>query len=148
VFKEGASALGIFIGVIVAIVVIGFGSLGIRYIFAGPSGQVAAREEILSGAQRITAYNHFFDLCASVQTAEQNLAAAQAQLAETPESDAKERNRLQTNITGLIATRQEAVNQYNADAAKDYTIGQFRASKLPFELPTVYEKGVTTTCVV
>jgi uncharacterized membrane protein YqiK len=40
---------------------------GIRWISAEPRGALSARESIQSGGSRITSYNHFFDLCASVQ---------------------------------------------------------------------------------
>jgi hypothetical protein len=118
---------------------------GIRWITAEPKGALDAREQILSGSSRIQAYDHFFNLCASVQTAEQNLMAAYEELATAPADD---KNRLRTNITGLLATRNGAVNQYNADAAKSYTIGQFRASNLPYTLPQTYTKGSVVTCVV
>jgi hypothetical protein len=58
-----------------------------------------------------------------------------------------DKQRVQTNITGQLTARSRGVAQYNADARKDYTIGQFRASDLPYELPVEYSKGSRTSCV-
>jgi hypothetical protein len=133
------------LGIVALILLITAISWGWRYATADPKGRVEAREQIFSGSSRIQAYDHFFNLCAAVQTAEQNLVAAYEELGTAPEDD---KQRIRTNITGLLATRNDAVNQYNVDAGKDYTIGQFRASNLPFNLPSTYQKGQVVTCVV
>lgn len=118
---------------------------GWRWATAGPVGQLEAREEILSGATRITAYNHFFDLCASVQANEAALAASIDELSATTRPEDQER--IRTNITGLTAQRARAIAQYNADARKSYTIGQFRSLSLPYELPpSTFKKGELTSC--
>lgn len=126
--------------IIVTVAVLAIGGLGWRYVIAGPKGQVEAREQILSGANRIQAYNHFFDLCAAVQTYEASIAAQRAELQTAAAAD---RERLNTNITALTAQRARAINQYNADARKDYTIGQFRDLSLPFQLDITAKE---TTC--
>lgn len=110
-------------------------------------GKLQAREQINSGANRIQQYDHFFDLCASVQTAETSL---DAQVDALPTSSGENLQRVQQNIVGLKATIANGINQYNEDARKTYTGGQFRASDLPFQLPApsdVFEKGVQTSCV-
>lgn len=129
------------IGTVLAILLLIF---GIRWVTAGPKGALQAREQIQSGASRITAYNHFFDMCAAVQATEGVLAASYAELEGATGED---RDRVRTNITGLLAQRSRTVAQYNADARKGYTIGQFRASDLPYELPVDYAKGARTSCV-
>lgn len=135
------------LGTLAVVLLIGVIMFGWRWATAGPKGSLQAREEILSGSNRISAYNKFFDLCAAVQTAETNLAAFYSELAATPKDDVREINRIKTNITGVTAARNENVNQYNADARKSYTIGQFRASDLPYQLPTTYTKGQVTSCI-
>lgn len=130
--------------VLTAVLVIGGISFGIRWAMAGPSGKLQARQAILGGANRITSYNHFFDLCASVQGLE---GQRDSQLAELPKARGDDRDRILTNIAGIEGARAQAIAQYNADARKDYTIGQFRASALPYQLPTHTYKGVTTSCV-
>lgn len=130
--------------VLVLSLLLTIGGLGWRYVIAGPKGAVQAREQIKSGSSRIASYNHFFDLCAAVQATEGVLAASYVEL-DTAEG--KDRDRVRTNLTGLLAQRARSVAQYNADARKGYTIGQFRDSGLPFELPATYTNGVTTSCV-
>jgi hypothetical protein len=111
-------------------------------LFADVSGKGNARKQLKSADYRITAYDHFFNLCASVQTTEQALNASFVELSGATGDDA---DRIRTNITGQTVARAEAVNQYNADARKSYTLGQFRSSDLPYQLPTTYRKGQEMT---
>jgi hypothetical protein len=54
----------------------------------------------------------------------------------------KEYNRIMTNIISLQSLRHQAIQQYNAEASKDYTAGQFRDNNLPFQIEdTEYPKG-------
>lgn len=88
-------------------------------------------------------YETFFNLCAAVQTAEASLEQQYAQLALATAPEDK--TRININVGGLIATRADAVNQYNADAT-EYTRGQFLASNLPSRLSAGYMRGEHTTC--
>ena len=115
-----------------------------RYFTADVRGRIDAQEIRKAGPLRVAAYNHFFDLCASVQGLEAGLEAQQAQLAVTESS--KDRERVRSNIAGLTSERERAIRQYNADARKDYTIGQFRDSDLPYQLPTSHYEGGRTSC--
>jgi hypothetical protein len=118
----------------------------VKYYTADVRGKVAANEQIKANPGfRITAYNHFFDQCAAVQTLEAAIAASEAELARTTAE--RERGRILANITGQIALRANAVNQYNADSTKSYTVGQFKASNLPYTLSLVIPEG-GTQCVV
>lgn len=133
------------LGIVALVIALTLISWGFGWVFAGPKGALQARQEILSGANRIQAYNHFFDLCASVQKLEVSLDAQQAELATAIGDD---RERIQANIAGITAERGGAIAQYNADARKSYTIGQFRSLALPYQLPTSeYVKGAPTSCV-
>ena len=116
---------------------------GWRWATAGPSGQLEAREEILSGPNRIAAYNHFFNLCASIQGNEVQLEALNAQLGQASPDD---RDRVLSSIAGVTAARGSAIAQYNADAGKDYTIGQFRDLDLPYQLMATPYEGGRTQC--
>ncbi|MBI2113018.1 MAG: hypothetical protein HYT50_00345, partial [Candidatus Wildermuthbacteria bacterium] len=121
------------------------GGMVLRYYMAGPSGALDANEQIQSGASRIVNYNHFFDLCAAVRTDEASLDAQTAQLEAT--GDAFQRGRIQTNIAGLMGHRAGLIEEYNGNARKDYTAGQFRDSNLPYQIPaTPWEKGYRTSC--
>lgn len=87
----------------------------------------------------------FFNLCASVQIAEGTLDIFFEELKNsTSETD---QTRIRTNISAVKAARVSAINQYNANAAKSYTSGQFRASNLPYQLNVSdYDGKVKTQC--
>ena len=132
------------VGVLVGIVALTVGGLFIRYYLAGPTGAVTAVEQIQSGSHRIAAYNHFFDLCAGVQANEVALDAQYIQLRAM--TDNSQKSRVLTNITGLIGHRASLVAEYNANARKDYTEGQFRDSDLPYQLVITWNEGGRTSC--
>lgn len=134
--------IGAVLGGLVLLAAVGY---GVRYITAPIEGKIGAREQIQSAPSRIANYNHFFDLCAGVRADEVSLDAQTAQLQDT--TDSFQRTRVQTNITGLIGHRAGLIEEYNANARKDYTAGQFRDSDLPYQIPaTAWEKGVRTSC--
>lgn len=137
-------------GLLVILVLVGIAALvgvgwTIRYYSAPIEGRVGAQERIQSAPYRIAAYEHFFNLCAGVRTDEASLDAQTEQLEAT--TDAFQRTRVQTNITGLIGHRAGLIEEYNANARKSYTEGQFRDSDLPYQLPaTPRQKGQRTSC--
>lgn len=105
-------------------------------------GETAALEDILADPNtRITAYNHFFNLCQSVQSHETTIKALEAEL-EGGASDSRE-EQIRGAITANKSQRDSKINQYNSDARRDYTIGQFRDADLPSELDINAEE---TTC--
>lgn len=121
-----------------ATVVIVIGAVGLlRWVTAEPRGKLQAREQIQSGNSRISAYNHFFDLCASVQSDEAAITSLREELTTGPSES--RRGQIQATLTALRSARAEKINQYNADARKDYTIGQFRSSGLPYTLDITAE---------
>jgi hypothetical protein len=124
---------------ILTIVAVGALVFGIRWATAPAKGKLAAREQIQSGQYRIAAYDHFFDLCSSIQGLEGQLAAQRAALS-TATGD--EEARISANVAGIEGERARAIAEYNADARKSYTLGQFRASDLPYRL----DAKETTTC--
>lgn len=135
----------IVLGVVAAILLLAGVGWAWRYYTASVEGKVGASEQIQSAPHRIAAYNHFFDLCAGVRADEVSLDAQTIQLQAT--TDAFQRTRVQTNITGLIGHRASLIEEYNANARKDYTEAAFRDSDLPFQIPpTMWEKGYRTSC--
>jgi len=139
--KNTFVALGMVAGV-VAIVVAGY---AIKYYTADVRGRIDANEEIKSGASRIANYDHFFNLCASIQTNEATIDALLAELKDAVDNDDK--GRIQSTLTGVRSARFGAINQYNADASKGYTQGQFRDSQLPYQIAaSAYPDGGKTTC--
>lgn len=131
---------------LIAIAVLVVGIWAIRYYTAEPRGKVGAEEHIQSAPFRIEAYNRFFDMCVRVQELQAKLDAQHDQLASASEDAAE---RIMTNITGLRGEYERAVRQYNADARKDYTVGQFRDRNLPYTIEVGgidYKNGERTSC--
>ena len=121
------------------------GGWAIRYYTAAPKGIITAQEQIQSAPSRIGAYNYFFDLCSAIQANEVQLDALYAER-EVVTTD-RNRSRVNASITGVTAERGRGIARYNTDARKDYTIGQFRDSNLPYQLPvTEYKVGGRTSC--
>lgn len=120
-------------------------SFGIRVATAGLVGRGQAHIAIQSGSNRIAQYNKFFNICASVQSLEDRIDQQTEALKQT--SNPTDQQRIRDNLAGIRGLRSEAINQYNADASKDYTDGQFRSSKLPYQLPTAsYPESGKTSC--
>lgn len=104
-------------------------------------GDTALIEDTKANANfRRQAYDTFFDRCAAIQTTESRIAALETEAETATEKRAQE---IASTITANIAQRANQINQYNADAAKDWTAGQFQANSLPYRLDLNQEK---TTC--
>lgn len=127
--------------VVGGLVVLGPGQWAWRYYTAEVRGVVGQEERVQSALHRMGAYEHFYDLCASVQGHEATLTAARKQLGETAEE--AERQRIRANIAGIESQRARSIARYNADARKDHTVGQFRDAELPYSLKPEAEK---TSC--
>lgn len=124
-------------------------SFGMQVATAGLVGRGEARIQIQSAGSRITSYNHFFDLCTSIQAHEGAIDALEDEFA-LYERGSDDYSRVATNLTGVKAARAETIARYNNDAQKDYTIGQFRDSDLPYVLDTTSypQVGRHTVCIV
>lgn len=133
--------LGAVLATIVLVLFVAAGIWGIRYYTAETRGVITAEEQIESAGSRITSYEHFYDLCATVQTREDALGAQEAQLEGAESQD--ERQRIRANIAGLQAQRNRAIHQYNADARKSYTQARFLGDDLPRKLSADQE---VTSC--
>lgn len=137
----GAAIVLVLITVIGAMWIFGFGFF--QRSTADFRGETAALEEILADPHnRITAYDHFFSLCASVQSAEGTIRALELELETTEPSEARV-EQIQGALTANRSRRETLINEYNADASRDYTVGQFRDADLPDRLNVSDEE---TTC--
>lgn len=140
--KAVGVAVGAFVLTVVVIVGLWAGGLVFQEKTASFRGRVdVANKTKANGNYRIAAYDHFFDLCVSVQNAEASISAQRDELATDPSDERK--GQISANIAALKAARASAVNQYNADARKAGTIGQFRDSGLP---PVLDQTTEGTTC--
>ncbi len=78
-----------------------------------------------------------------MQTFEDQIRVTQGQLKLDPDPDRK--LQLQANLSAQQNQRFSAINQYNADARKSYTLGQFTDSAQPFKLD---KTNYNTECTV
>lgn len=107
--------------------------------FRGETGQI---EQTQADADyRISAYDQFYDKCAGIQSLESKISNLSDELEET--DDEQRKSVLNTSITASKNKRAELINDYNADARKEATRGQFKASDLPYEID-INEEG--TAC--
>lgn len=144
-FLQGLGIFGAIIGFFLIVGVLVAGGWAIKYYTADVRGKINANEQIKSGDNRIAQYDSFFNQCAAVQSFETSLEAAYNALDRN--TDPSDTNRLNINITGIEAQRARAINEYNANAAKNYTDGQFRDIDLPYQIRnTEYKRGIRTTC--
>lgn len=127
------------IAILFLIAVYGFGFLQRETAdFRGETGQIEKTQ--VNSAYRIASYEHFYDLCASVQSIEGKISNMRDELAETEEGQRK--TVLNTSITASMNKRVQLIASYNADARKEATQGQFRASDLPYNIDVDEEKTV------
>lgn len=124
-------------------IVLAVGHWAFSWWAAPYQGKLQARQQIQSGNYRIQAYTQFFSLCASVTTMDQALQQSYSDLKTASKGD---KSRIETNITAQLNDRNDAANQYNTQSQESYTVGQFKASKLPYVIPA-YKKGKVFSCV-
>jgi hypothetical protein len=144
--KQAGCIIPGILGVVALIIIIPLVVWGARVFFAEEIGRGNAEIQIESSNSRIPRYEEFFDLCVSVQNAETALDAEYARLERT--DDTASQREIETNISALLVTRASGINQYNANASKNYTDARFLAVNLPYQLPTEsYSEGMEgTTC--
>lgn len=137
--------VGVFILVAIAVVfliaVYGFGFLQRETAeFRGETGQM--EDTKANSDYRIASYDDFYDVCSSVQSIEGKIKNMEEELEET--DDKQREATLKPSITASKNKRVELIKSYNADARKEATKGQFRASDLPYELDENEEETVCT----
>lgn len=138
---------GVLIGVGVAatIALVVGGGWAYRYFSAPIEGALQQRETVQSGGSRIYNYNRFFNLCASVQSYEDQIDSQQQLLNNTNDEDHV--SMIRRNISGLNAQRQNAIATYNAEARAIETGGQFRDDGLPETISrNLYNGSNRTSC--
>lgn len=110
--------------------------------FRGKTGEI---NQVNSGNYRIAAYDSFYNQCAGIQTDEQRVKNTMDELAATTDTDRKAQ--LQANLDAQRNQLATDINQYNADARKHDTKGNFRSSDLPYQIdPNIDPTKETTSC--
>lgn len=127
--KEGLKLAGWGLLALVGMAAISLLLWGWVYSTAEIRGKVGAEVKIESADNRISSYEHFFDLCAAVQGYEQALLAQTSAFSAGANPE-----RTYANIAGIRAQRARAIAQYNADANKSYTKARFLGDELPRRL--------------
>ena len=120
---------------------------GFRYWTADVRGTVEQRElTTASGTFRIFSYNHFFDLCASIQGTEATH-DAQFDLLQTQEQGLSSYSRTAQNVMVLKAKIEGDKRKYNADAQKEETTALFKSNNLPDTISVEeHQRGDRTEC--
>ena len=124
------------------------GIWGLKVATAGIYGRGEARIQIQSATFRIAAYELFFGQCAGIQANEAQIDSLALTL-DTEELSQRTREIMLTQLTGVRAARLGAIADYNLDAERSWTVGQFRDEDLVFKIPaTEYPQGGKTICIV
>jgi hypothetical protein len=144
--REGLSWGAIGCGAVALLVLLPLLVWGFTVATAELRGRGDAHVQLNSASYRIAAYDHFFEQCSSIQGTEGSIDALIAQLAEAKSQRTKDL--VNSSLAGAKAIRLQAINDYNADARKNYTEGQFRDSDLPYYIePSNYpDEGGKTSC--
>jgi hypothetical protein len=135
---------GLRIGGWIVVAVIFFSLLGggvflVKTLIADPIGQAKQYQRIHADPNyRIAQYDHFYDTCAAIQSAETRRASALS-MWRTDKTNAQ----YVANSAATTNIRAQVINQYNADARKADTAANFRASDLPYQISL---KGNHTSC--
>ncbi|MGW5122998.1 hypothetical protein ACWEQ7_02855 [Streptomyces sp. NPDC004069] len=138
-FKEGSRLLGYTILGITALAVCSLVAIfafgGISQLTAPFRGETDKRNRTEgNGAFRLSAYEEFFDLCASVQTSEAQMKALQDELDDKDHPPTVERaERIRTSITAVKSSRSESITTYNAKAGQEHRQA-FQDANLPARL--------------
>lgn len=147
-FKLFGLSVAWVLGILVVVIGLSFGGLWLSAETSLWRGEKNREIQINAAEYQRESYSHFFDLCVSVQNAENMVDIQSAQLEQT--TDEGQKGIIRTNISGNQAARAKGINQYNGDSAQDEQIGKFKDPKLPPRLSTeAYEAGGTKTqCAV
>jgi hypothetical protein len=121
------------IGVLLSVYFVGVYVFGSAASFTAPfRGEVEKREQVeAQGEYRIAKYDYFHDLCQDIQAKNEEIALAEEQIKV---SSGEEKDKLEDSLYATRRMKIELVGDYNAEAAKDYTAGQFRDSDLPAQI--------------
>lgn len=124
--------LGVVVFFFAVSVVVTFATGSASWVTAPFRGATEANEQtVADGDYRNSTYNSFFNLCSSVQSAEDAITNMQSEL-DSGVSETREAQ-LQQSVTAQRNSRAESVREYNA-AAQQETKDFMRDSDLPESL--------------
>lgn len=140
--KETKDPVIFFLWILLGMVVLAVAGYGWKYFMAPVAGKADAEWQQESGVNRTAKYDHYFDLCASIQGYEATIRAQTVALTQT--ADPADHSRISTVLGAVRSQRGRAIAQYNADARKAYTSGRFLDDSLPKQINDGAEQ---TLCV-
>lgn len=127
--------------VVVLFILLVIGVWAYRYYTADTRGAITAHETTTAGQYRINSYEHFYDMCASIQGYEGSIFIQEELIKD---SDNKEiTDRAQLILSSIKAQRIRTISQYNMDAAKERTMAKYMDQGLPKEISA---KQFNTQC--
>jgi hypothetical protein len=129
--------IGVILGFIALLILISVATGTFRYVMAPFFGAIEQQIEIESGASRTYNYNWFFNKCSAIQSKELTLQHLMQELNPTEMQT--------TNISGLMASRNADITEYNARASAIDTQGRFRSDNLPERIPLGNFNGSSIT---
>lgn len=150
--KEGAKASGLAIlaGVAAFVIILIFATMAIfgwGFFQRGTAdfrGKTAQTERVKADPDyRIAAYDHFFDLCGSIQSKEDQIRNTEARPTTEGSNSGFTASQKEAILLALRNSRAELIREYNADAGKADTKANFLSSDLPY---TIDINGEDTTC--
>lgn len=119
-----------------AMAVFGFGLFSQKT--ANFRGETSKRNQVeANGAFRVQAYDKFFDLCTSIQGDEARARSLEEELKTKPPADRV--TQINASLAAIRSNRETSIRQYNNDAHKSYTVGQFRSTDLPYSIDPTEE---------
>lgn len=138
--KDYLRGTGLFVLSLIIAAVLAGGWFVVKVALADPIGAGKQKIATKGNAQyRIAAYDRFFDTCSAIQSKEDAIANLEAELATADPARAEQ---IAPAITANKNVRAALIRRYNADAAKEGTRGDFRASALPYSI----DPNGTTEC--
>lgn len=141
-YRESKEPFMLFVWVLFAMALVAGAGYAWKYYMAPIAGKADAEWQQESGVNRTAQYDHYFDLCASIQGYEATIRAQTMALTQTAGKD--DHSRISTVLGAVRAQRGRAIAQYNADVRKVYTSGRFLDPSLPKQLNDGAEQ---TLCV-
>ena len=121
--------------VIAALILLAGALFGWQWVTAPFYGKLDKRQTVQSGDFRLYSYNHFYDACASIASDQQSLQAQKDMLSRSDSISQRQLERIHTRIAALKGQIAREIEQYNADARKEESMGQFKAHDLPNSIP-------------
>lgn len=114
---------------------------GVQRSTADYRGETSVIEKTRAdGSYRIQAYERFFDACNAIAAKQATLQGLEKQL---DSADPERKAWLENTMAGIEASLYSDIGDYNADASKAGTVGQFRDSSLPYTIDLNTKEPVT-----